>query len=144
MYPLCRKKTFPVVKPMSKNLQCYVQERLKHQLADLLKCGGNIEWSDNSIIITGINKKLFDNFDQQNLSSLGESIDYMSSDSWNKLISIDKNASCMSQLISDHSELKINLDYRNISVTFVGPKAIVVEARNKILDKIYEELLLLE
>jgi len=92
VYPLRRKKAFPVVKSMSKNLQCYVQERLKHKLADLLKFGGNVEWSDNSIIITGINKKLFDNFDQQNLSSLGESIDYMSSDSWNKLISIDKNA----------------------------------------------------
>ena len=130
---------------MSKNLQCYVQERLKHKLADLLKFGGNVEWSDNSIIITGINKKLFDNFDQQNLSSLGESIDYMSSDSWNKLISIDKNAaSFMSQLISDHSELKIDLDYRNQSVTIVGPKATVVKTRNKILDKIYQELLLLE
>ena len=130
---------------MSKNLQCYVQERLKYKLLELLKCGGNIEWSDDSIIISGIDKKLYDNFDQQNLSFLGESTDYMSSDNWNKLISVNANAtSFISQLISDHLEVNINLNYRCQSVTIVGPKLTVVKVRNKILDKIYQELSLLE
>ena len=130
---------------MSNNIQCYVLERLNDKLGELLEYGGNIEWRYDSIIVTGIDKKVFDNFDQQYLSSLGESVDYMSSDNWNKIISASANAtSFVSQLISNHLELKIILDHKNRSVTIVGLNETVVKVRNKMLDKIYSKLLLLE
>ena len=130
---------------MSRNRLCYVQEKLNNKLSELLKCGGNIEWRDDSIIVTGIDKKEFDDFDQQHLSSLGESTDYMSSDSWNKLLSVDTNAaSFMSQMISDHPELNIILDQKNLAVTIVGPNETMLKVRNKMLDKIHRELSLLE
>jgi len=140
-----RKQTFSVVKSMSNNIQCYVLERLNDKLGELLEYGGNIEWRYDSIIVTGIDKKVFDNFDQQYLSSLGESVDYMSSDNWNKIISVSANAtSFVSQLVSNHLELKIILDHKKRSVTIVGPNETVVKVRNKMLDKIYSKLLLLE
>ena len=130
---------------MSRNRLCYVQEKLNNKLSELLKYGGNIEWRDDSIIVTGIDKKVFDNFDQQYLSTLGESTDCMSSGNWNKLLSVDANAaSFISQMISDHPELRITLDHKNLSITIVGPNETVMKVRNEMLDKIHRDLLLLE
>jgi len=48
-----RTKAFPIVKSMSNNLQHYAQARLTDKITELQQHGGDVEWSENSVIVTG-------------------------------------------------------------------------------------------
>ena len=137
---------FPVVKSMSNSLQHYVQARLADKITELQQHGGDVEWSENSVIVTGIDQQVLDDFDKEILSSLDEfTSPSLTSNNWNKLTHVNEDdTSFISQLISDYSEVKIDLDCRNRSVSIMGPQVFVLEVRKKIFKEIYQELPLLE
>ena len=139
------KPVFPVVKPLSTNLQLYVQTRLADKIAELQQHGGDIEWSENSVVVSGTDQRLLDDFDKQVLSSLDEfTSPPLTSTNWNKLTHVSEDdTSFISQLMCDYSEIKIDMDCKNRSFIILGPKVIVLEVRNKIFKEIYQELPLL-
>ena len=141
-----RTKAFPVVKSMSNNLQYYVQARLADQITELQQHGGDVEWSENSVIVTGIDQQILDDFDKHVLSSLDEfTSPSLTSTNWNKLTHVNEDdINFISQLTVDYSEVKIDLDCKNRSVTILGPQVTVLEVKNKIFEEIYQELSLLE
>ena len=64
---------------------------------------------------------------------------------WNNLTHVNEDdINCISQLTVDYSEVKIDLDCKNRSLTILGPQVMVLEVKNKIFEEIYQELSLLE
>ena len=57
---------------MSNNLQYYVQARLADKITELQQHGGDVEWSENSVIVTSIDQQVLDDFDKHVLSSLND------------------------------------------------------------------------
>ena len=131
---------------MSSSLQHYVQARLADKIAELLQHGGDVEWSENSVIVTGTDQQVLDDFDKQILSSLDEfTSSPLTSASWNKLTHVNEDdINFISQLTVDYSDVNIDLDCKNQSITILGPQEMVMEVRNKIFKEIYQELSLLE
>ena len=136
---------FPVIKSMSSSLQHYVQARLADKIAELLQHGGDVMWSENSVIVTGTDQQVLDDFDKQVLSPLDEfTSPPLTSASWNKLTHVgEDDTSFISQLVADYSEVKVNLDCINRLISILGPNKMVLEVSNKILKEIYQELPLL-
>ena len=136
------RKITPVIKSVPKNLQVYLQERLSDKIAELQQLGGDIEWDDTSVILTGTDKHSIDDFVNNVLNPLEEKVDQISEDHWKKLNS--KPNSFLPQLINKFPVVKIILDPKNNSITFIGLNAMVKEARNRLFQEIYQELCLLE
>lgn len=127
---------------MSKNLQGFIKEQLKHEITELQQLGGNIEWRDSSVIISGADQAVLDNFDNDVLNPLEEQTERLFADQWNKLLHVNfDDTSFLSQLIEEfNNKIKIDLDYENKSVTFVGIDQIVQEVRRKLFEEICQEL----
>jgi len=132
---------------MSNNLQHYVQARLADKITELQQHGGDFEWSENSVIVTGTDQQILDDFDKQVLSILDEfTSPPLTSTNWNKLTHVNKedDINFISQLMVDYSEVKIDLDCKNRLVTILGPQAMILEVKNKIFEEIYQEMPLLK
>ena len=57
----------------------------------------------------------------------------LTSTNWNKLTHVNEDdINFISQLTVDYSEVKIDLDCKNRSVTILGPQVMVLEVKNKI------------
>jgi len=127
---------------MSKNLQDFIKERLKYRITELQQLGGNIEWSDSSVIIYGNDQAVLDNFDNDVLGPLEERTECLFADQWNKLLHVNfDDTSFLSQLIEKfNNKVKIGLDYENKSITFIGEDQIIQEVRRKLFEEICQEL----
>ena len=130
---------------MSKNLQRFLKERLSNKIMELNLLGGSIEWSDGSVIISGAEQNVLDNFDNEVLCSLEETTEHLFADQWNKLMHVScDDTSFLSQLIEEFSnDVKIDLDYANKSITFVGKEQMVLKIKHKLFKKICQDLKLL-
>ena len=130
---------------MSKNLQTFIKEQLNHKITKLKQLGGNIEWSDSSVIVSGADQTVLDNFDNDVLCPLEEKTERLLADQWNKLLHVDlDDTSFLSQLVEEFkNELKVTLDYENKSITFVGEEQVVLKVRHKLFKKICQELTVL-
>lgn len=127
---------------MSKNLQNFIKEQLNHKITEFKQLGGNVEWSDTSVIISGTDQSALDNFDSDVMCSLEEKTDHLFADQWNKLLHVDlDDTSVLSRLIEEFSnELKVDLDYENKSITFIGKEQMVLRVRDKLFNDICQEL----
>ena len=77
---------------MSSSLQHYVQARLADKVAELLQHGGDVEWSEISVIVTGTDQQVLDDFDKQVLSSLDEfTSSPLTLASWNKFAHVGED-----------------------------------------------------
>jgi len=131
---------------MSNSLQHYAQARLTDKITELQQHGGDVEWSENSVIVTGTDQQVLDDFDKHVLSILDEfTSPPLTSTNWNKLTHVSEDdVNFISQLMVDYSEVNIDLDCKNRSVTILGPSAMILEVKNKIFKEIYQELPLLK
>ena len=127
---------------MSKKLQSFLKEKLNHKITELQQSGGNIEWSDNSIIISGAGQSVLDSFDNDVLCSLEEKNECLFVDQWNKLLHVNfDDTSILSQLIAEFDNaVKIDLDYETKSIIFVGEEQMVLKVRDKLFKEICQEL----
>ena len=130
---------------MSKNLQRFLKERLSNKIMELNQLRGGIEWSDNSVIISGAEQNVLNNFDNEVLSSLEETTEHLFADQWNKLMHVGcDDTNFLSQLIEEFSnDVKIDLDYANKAITFVGKEQMVLKVKHKLFKKICQDLLML-
>ena len=130
---------------MSKNLQRFLKEQLSNKITELNQLGGNIEWSDNSVIISGTDQNVLNNFDNDVLCLLEETTEQLFADQWNKLMHVGCDGmSFLSQLIEEFiNDVKIDLDYANKSITFVGKEEMVLKVKHKLFKKICENLSML-
>ena len=139
---LTRKIGFPIIKAMSKNLQNFIKEHLSDKITELQQSGGNVEWSDSSVIISGADQSVLDKFDNDVLCSVEERTECLFADQWNKLLHVDfDNTNFLSQLIEDYnSEVKIDLDYENKSITFVGEEQMVLKVKQTLFTEVCQNL----
>ena len=96
--------------------------------------------------MTGTDQQVLDDFDKHVLSILDEfTSPPLTSTNWNKLTHVSEDdVNFISQLMVDYSEVKIDLDCKNRSVTILGPSAMILEVKNKIFKETYQELPLLK
>ena len=130
---------------MSKNLQSFIKEKLSNKITELQQLGGSIEWSDSSVIISDADQTVLDDFDNDVLCSLEENTERLSADQWNRLLHVNlDDTSFLSQLIEEFSnEVKIDLDYKSKSISFVGQEQMIQKVRNKLFEEICQELTML-
>ena len=137
-----RKVGFPIIKSMSKNLQRFLKKQLSDKVTELQQLGGNIEWSDGSVIISGADQNVLNNFDNDVLCPLEETTEHLFAKQWNKLMHVGcDDMSFLSQLIEEFSsEVEVGLDYTNKSITFVGKEQMVLKVKHKLFKNVCQEL----
>ena len=130
---------------MSKNLQRFLKKQLSNKITELNQLGGSIEWSDNSVIISGAAQNVLDNFYNVVLCPLEETTEHLFADQWNKLMHVGcDDTSFLSQLIEKFSnDVNIDLDYTKKSITFVGKEQMVLKVKHKLFKKICQDLSML-
>ena len=130
---------------MSKNLQRFLKEQLSNKTTELNQLGGNIEWNDNSVIISGADQNVLNNFDNDVLCLLEETTEHLFADQWNKLMHVGcDGTNFLSQLIEEFiNDVKIDLDYANKSITFIGKERMVLKIKHKLFKKICQDLSML-
>ena len=140
-----RKIGFPIIKSMSKNVQKFLKEQLSHKIIELQRLGGSIEWNESSVIISGAHQNVLDTFDNEILSSLEETTERLVADHWNRLILVGSDdTSILSQLTKEfNNDVRIDLDYANKSITFVGKKQMILKVRQKLFKEICREFMML-
>ena len=130
---------------MSKSLQKFLKEQLSHKIVELQQLGGSIEWSDSSVIISGAHQNVLDSFDNEILSPLEEMTECLVTDQWNRLMLVGSDdSSILSRLTKEfNNEVRIDLDYANKSITFVGKEQTILKLRQKLFEEICRELIML-
>ena len=130
---------------MSKNLQRFLKEQLSNKITELNQLGGNIEWNDNSVIISGADQNVLNNFDNNVLCLLEETTEHLFADQWSKLMHVGcDGTNFLSQLIEEFiNDVKIDLDYANKSITFIGKERMVLKVKHKLFKKICQDLSML-
>ena len=130
---------------MSKSLQKFLKEQLSHKIVELQQLGGSIEWSDSSVIISGAHQNVLDSFDNEILSPLEEATEQLVADQWNRLMLVGSDdTSILSRLTKEfNNEVRIDLDYANKSIKFVGKEQMILKLRQKLFEEICRELIML-
>ena len=132
---------------MSKNLQKFLKEQLSNKITELNQLGGSIEWSDNSVIISGADQNVLNDFDNDVLCPLEETTEHLFADQWNKLTHVAigcDDVSFLSQLIEEFSnDVNIDLDYTNKSITFLGKEQMVLKVKHKLFKEVCQDLSML-
>ena len=120
----------------------FLKEQLSHKITKLQRLGGNVEWSDSSVIISGADQNVLDDFDNDVLCPLEETTEHLLADQWNKLMLVGcDDTSFLSQLIEEFSnEVKVDLDYTNKSITFIGKEQMVLKVKHILFKRICQEL----
>lgn len=128
---------------MSKNLQNFIRKQFIHKITELQQLGGSIEWSDSSVIISGASQSVLNDFDNNVLCTMEEETHTLVTKQWNKVlhVNLEDDTSILSQLKEEFTnKVKIDLDYEDKSITFVGEEEMVQKVRHKLFNELCQEL----